>query len=120
MGCIGQKIAEILRTNLIYSCELLKLNTYGEHISHEPFVFPSQVQQVFYVQDPSKSNCFVALNMTPRDGFKLGDNSTKEENVMSNCVDYNFPLFDENLDDDASCPTWVHTDGCRGITIKTK
>jgi hypothetical protein len=37
----------------------------GEKLEHEPFVFSSQVQQVFYVQDPKAKEWNVVVSVTP-------------------------------------------------------
>ena len=41
--------------------KFLRLIHIGEHISHDPYVFSSQVKQVFYSQDPRKEGYYVIV-----------------------------------------------------------
>ena len=52
---------------------LSKLVHTGENSSDEPFVFASQVQQVFYVQDLWEPNWHVVVKTKPRDIYEMGD-----------------------------------------------
>jgi hypothetical protein len=49
-----------------------KIHTGGK-IEDDPCVFSSQVQQVFYVQDPKSEAWNVVLTVSPRDTFDMGD-----------------------------------------------
>ena len=56
-------------------------------VSHEPFVISSQVQQVYYIQDPVDVNWHVVLKTTPRDAYDEedddeGDAGFVEENAL--------------------------------------
>ena len=49
-----------------------KIHT-GEKLEHDPFVFSSQVEQVFYVEDPKAEGWNVVVGVSPRDTFDMGD-----------------------------------------------
>ena len=49
-----------------------KIHT-GEKMEHDPFVFSSQVEQVFYVEDPKAKGWNVVVRVKPRDLFDMGD-----------------------------------------------
>ena len=51
----------------------------GEKLEHEPFVFSSQVQQVFYVEDPKAKGWIVVVSVTPRDLFDMGTEVSTNE-----------------------------------------
>jgi len=42
-------------------------------MEHDPFVFSSQVEQVFYVEDPKAKGWNVVVRVKPRDLFDMGD-----------------------------------------------
>ncbi|KAL6659744.1 hypothetical protein ACP70R_002573 [Stipagrostis hirtigluma subsp. patula] len=44
----------------------------GDKIEHDPFVFSSQVSQVFYVEDPNAEGWNVVVKVRPRDLFDMG------------------------------------------------
>ena len=44
----------------------------GEKLEHDPYVFSSQVEQVFYVQDPKNENWSTVIKTRPRDLFDMG------------------------------------------------
>ncbi|XP_062213779.1 uncharacterized protein LOC133914774 [Phragmites australis] len=44
----------------------------GDKIEHDPFVFSSQVSQVFYVEDPKVEGWNVVVTVRPRDLFDMG------------------------------------------------
>jgi hypothetical protein len=44
----------------------------GDRIEYEPFVFTNQVDQVFYIEDPTNPGWSVVLKMKPRDVFDMG------------------------------------------------
>ncbi|XP_039792276.1 uncharacterized protein LOC120658128 [Panicum virgatum] len=49
-----------------------KIHT-GKKMEHDPFVFSSQVEQVFYVEDPKAKGWNVVVRVKPRDLFDMGD-----------------------------------------------
>jgi hypothetical protein len=55
-----------------------KIHT-GQKIEHDPFVFSSQVQQVFYVQDPKAEAWHTVVRVTPRDNFDMGVELSTDE-----------------------------------------
>jgi hypothetical protein len=48
-----------------------KIHT-GDKLEDDPFVFSSQVQQVFYVQDPKVAPWNTVVRVSPRDNFDMG------------------------------------------------
>ena len=55
-----------------------KIHT-GDQLEDDPFVFSSQVQQVFYVQDPKAELWNVVVEVRPRDLFDMGDEESSDE-----------------------------------------
>jgi hypothetical protein len=56
-----------------------KIHT-GDKLEDDPFVFSSQVQQVFYVQDPKVAPWNTVVRVSPRDNFDMGvELSTDDE-----------------------------------------
>lgn len=52
----------------------------GEKIEHEPFIFPNQANQVFYVKDELNLGWFVVMKLPkPRDVYDLGNLEWEEE-----------------------------------------
>ena len=49
-----------------------KIHT-GEKLEHDPFVFSSQVEQVFYVEDPKVEGWNAVVRVKPRDTFDMRD-----------------------------------------------
>ncbi|KAK5845195.1 hypothetical protein PVK06_001354 [Gossypium arboreum] len=47
----------------------------GQQLMDEPYVFSSQVKQVFYSKDPTDEGWYVVLRNTPRDLFDMGNGS---------------------------------------------
>jgi hypothetical protein len=44
----------------------------GERLDDDPYVFSSQVEQVFYVDDPKNKDWSVVVKTRPRDLFEVG------------------------------------------------
>lgn len=55
-----------------------KIHT-GEKLEHDPFVFSSQVEQVFYVEDPKNEGWNVVVGVRPRDLFDMGAEQSSNE-----------------------------------------
>ena len=53
----------------------------GHRLNDEPFVFPSQVQQVICIQDRRETEWFVPVPIKPRETYDLGDDA-EDENVF--------------------------------------
>jgi hypothetical protein len=51
----------------------------GEKLEDDPFVFSSQVQQVFYVQDPKAEAWNTVVRVSPRDNFDMGVELSADE-----------------------------------------
>ena len=55
-----------------------KLIHTGTNLLDEPFVFASQVQQVFSIQDSLQPNWQIVVRTKPRDVYEMGDNLSFE------------------------------------------
>ena len=44
----------------------------GEKLEHDPYVLSSQVEQVFFVQDPKNKNWSTVIKARPRDLLDMG------------------------------------------------
>ena len=55
-----------------------KIHT-GKKLEHDPFVFASQVEQVFYVHDPKAKGWNVVVRVRPRDLFDMGAELSSDE-----------------------------------------
>lgn len=51
----------------------------GDKLEHDPFVFSSQVKQVFYVEEPKAKGWNVVVSVTPRDLFDMGTQVSSDE-----------------------------------------
>ena len=51
----------------------------SEKLEHDPFVFSSQVKQVFYVRDPKNENWSTVIKAKPRDLFDMGIQTIRED-----------------------------------------
>ncbi|KAG8482791.1 hypothetical protein CXB51_024455 [Gossypium anomalum] len=68
----------------------------GEHLIDEPYVFSSQVKQVFYSKDPIDEGWYVVLRNTPRDLFDMGNGS--RDDIVERSETLPFPKQDLNED----------------------
>ena len=71
----GMKQNDIGFTSLNFS----RLIHTGEKYMDDPFVFSSQVVQVFYVQDGKKDDWYVPVRVRPRDLFDMGREEDEDE-----------------------------------------
>lgn len=55
-----------------------KIHT-GKKLDDDPFVFSSQVEQVFYVEDPKAKGWNVVVRVRPRDLFDMGGEPFSDE-----------------------------------------
>ncbi|CAN0898937.1 hypothetical protein LINGRAHAP2_LOCUS19989 [Linum grandiflorum] len=60
-----------------------KLIHTGGNVVDEPFVFASQVEQVFYIKDAIQVDWSVAVKVKPRDTYGLGDELSFGDNLES-------------------------------------
>lgn len=51
-----------------------------EKLDHDPFVFSSQVEQVFYCEDEKNEGWHVVTRFKPRDIFDMGVEQPSDEN----------------------------------------
>ena len=71
-----------------------KLIRIGTNLLDEPFVFASQVQQVFYIQDSLQPSWHIVVRTKPRDVYEMGDDLSFESSDEHHVQD------DEMLDVD--------------------
>ncbi|KAK5831611.1 hypothetical protein PVK06_015409 [Gossypium arboreum] len=69
----------------------------GEHLIDEPYVFSSQVKQVFYSKDPIDEGWYVVLRNTPRDLFDMGNGSRDDIGERSETLPFPEQDLDENI-----------------------
>jgi hypothetical protein len=54
----------------------------GDNFSDDPFVFSSQVEQVFYVRDGKKDDWYIPVQVRPRDLFDMGRQEDEDNTDM--------------------------------------
>ncbi|KAK5833704.1 hypothetical protein PVK06_017558 [Gossypium arboreum] len=54
----------------------------GQQLMDEPYVFSSQVKQVFYSKDPTDEGWYVVLRNTPRDLFDMEEANSEQQTVV--------------------------------------
>ncbi|KAK5811971.1 hypothetical protein PVK06_027364 [Gossypium arboreum] len=88
----------------------------GEHLIDEPYVFSSQVKQVFYSKDPIDEGWYVVLRNTPRDLFDMGNGS--RDDIVERSETFPFP--EQNLNENIPSITENgQTSRGRGRTLLT-
>ena len=75
----------------------------GENANDDPYVFSSQVQQVFYVEDPKAINWSVVIKVKPRDTFEVGNEEALDD------VNLTIPTSSDTLDGQMQ-PNWAQID----------
>lgn len=84
-----------------------KLIHTGQLLQDDPFVFPSQTKQVFYVQDPKNNEWSYVIWTRPRDLYEAGERlDVEDEETYTQCAPWNITINDELSD----CISWVRTD----------
>uniref|UniRef100_A0A803MZE6 DUF4216 domain-containing protein n=1 Tax=Chenopodium quinoa TaxID=63459 RepID=A0A803MZE6_CHEQI len=80
---------------------------------HEPYIFATQAEQVFYVEDYSDLNWLVAIKMKPKDVYDLGDDDIREdkENEL-----YHISILKDILDDGNGNLCWLRR-GVEGTMV---
>lgn len=78
----------------------------GQDVANEPFVLSSQVQQVFYVQDPLEVDWHVAIKTRPRSVYSLGVECVDD----GRCDPFTPQLSDNTSMEFSSNLTWVRKD----------
>ena len=87
----------------------------------EPFVFPSQTEQVFYVEDDLSPNWHVVIRSKIRDIYDIGEqnNGVQEQALIQSNLNQStqplHPLDDCEGDDDVK---WIRTD-LTGVVVDT-
>ncbi|KAK5794315.1 hypothetical protein PVK06_035537 [Gossypium arboreum] len=69
----------------------------GQQLMDEPYVFSSQVKQVFYSKDPTDEGWYVVLRNTPRDLFDMGNGSRDDIVERSETLPFPEQNLDENI-----------------------
>ncbi|OMO68751.1 Transposon, En/Spm-like protein [Corchorus capsularis] len=65
----------------------------GKQLIDEPYVFSSQVRQVFFSEDPKDPGWFVVLHNTPRDLYDMGEEASDDVERRTEC----FPSVNPNM-----------------------
>ncbi|KAK5824570.1 hypothetical protein PVK06_019350 [Gossypium arboreum] len=95
----------------------------GEHLIDEPYVFSSQVKQVFYLKDPIDEGWYVVLRNTPRDLFDMGNGSRDDIGERSETLSFPEQDLDENIPSTITQFQWAPENGGtrrgRGRTLLT-
>ncbi|KAK5777283.1 hypothetical protein PVK06_045250 [Gossypium arboreum] len=85
----------------------------GQQLMDEPYVFSSQVKQVFYSKDPTDEGWYVVLRNTPRDLFDMGNGS--RDDIVERSEKSPFP--EQNLDE--NIPSTNESSGTRRVRERT-
>ncbi|KAK5771693.1 hypothetical protein PVK06_047930 [Gossypium arboreum] len=85
----------------------------GEHLIDEPYVFSSQVKQVFYSKDPIDEGWYVVLRNTPRDLFDMGNGS--RDDIVERSETLPFP--EQNLNENIPCTRKMPRRRLRDLSI---
>ncbi|KAK5846045.1 hypothetical protein PVK06_002311 [Gossypium arboreum] len=73
----------------------------GEQLINEPYVFSSQLKQVFYSKDPTDEGWYIVLRNTPRDLFDMGNGS--RDDIVERSETLSFP--EQNLNENIPSTT---------------
>ncbi|KAG8489399.1 hypothetical protein CXB51_017849 [Gossypium anomalum] len=82
----------------------------GQQLMDEPYVFSSQVKQVFYSKDPTDEGWYVVLRNTPRDLFDMGNGSRDDIVERSETLPFPEQNLDENIPSTSTQYQWVRDD----------
>lgn len=82
----------------------------GENIQEEPYIFATQAEQVFYIQDHGDPHWSIAIKMKPKDGCDLEDDDMRED--IEN-EPYHVTLLNDILIDKDGNHTWLR----RGVKL---
>ncbi|KAK5833217.1 hypothetical protein PVK06_017035 [Gossypium arboreum] len=82
----------------------------GQQLMDEPYVFSSQVKQVFYSKDPTDEGWYVVLRNTPRDLFEMGNGSRDDIVERSETLPFPEQNLDENIPSTNTQHQWVRHD----------
>ncbi|KAK5793993.1 hypothetical protein PVK06_035181 [Gossypium arboreum] len=93
-------------TMLNFSC----LIHTGQQLMDEPYVFSSQVKQVFYSKDPTDEGWYVVLRNTTRDLFEMGNRSRDDIVERSETLPFPEQNLDENIPSTSTQHQWVRHD----------
>lgn len=56
-----------------------RLTHTGKRLEDEPYIFATQAEQVFYIQDHVDADWSVAIKMKPKDVYNLGEDDMQED-----------------------------------------
>ncbi|KAG8501221.1 hypothetical protein CXB51_003352 [Gossypium anomalum] len=113
-GVIGLMLIlfeELNRSIWFYNGEFLSLDSHWTTMMDEPYVFSSQVKQVFYSKDPTDEGWYVVHRNTPRDLFDMGNGS--RDDIVERSETLPFP--EQNLDE--NIPRKMRRRRLRGLSI---
>ncbi|KAK5793831.1 hypothetical protein PVK06_034990 [Gossypium arboreum] len=82
----------------------------GQQLMDEPYVFSSQVKEVFYSKDPTDAGWYVVLRNTPRDLFEMGNGSRDDIVERSETLPFPEQNLDENIPSTNTQHQWVRHD----------
>ncbi|KAK5771814.1 hypothetical protein PVK06_048058 [Gossypium arboreum] len=82
----------------------------GQQLMDEPYVFSSQVKQVFYSKDPTDEGWYVVLRNTLRDLFDMGNGSRDDIVERSETLPFPEQNLDENIPSTSTQHQWVRHD----------
>ncbi|KAG8473410.1 hypothetical protein CXB51_035692 [Gossypium anomalum] len=85
----------------------------GQQLMDEPYVFSSQVKQVFYSKDPTDEGWYVVHRNTPRDLFDMGNGS--RDDIVERSETLPFP--EQNLDENIPSTRKMRRRRLRGLSI---
>ncbi|KAG8493493.1 hypothetical protein CXB51_010896 [Gossypium anomalum] len=85
----------------------------GQQLMDKPYVFSSQVKQVFYSKDPTDEGWYVVLRNTPRDLFDMGNGS--RDDIVERSETLPFP--EQNLDENIPSTRKMRRRRLRGLSI---
>ncbi|GMI95113.1 hypothetical protein HRI_003180600 [Hibiscus trionum] len=82
----------------------------GHQLIDEPYVFPSQVKQVFYCPDPTKEGWYVVLRNTPRDLIDISEGNRDDIEIRSETLPFAAQNLDRTIPSSSSQFQWVRGD----------
>ena len=82
----------------------------GQQLIDEPYVFSSQVKQVFYSKDPTDEGWYVVLRNIPRDLFDMGSGSRDNIDDRSETLPFPEQNLNDNIPSTSAQFQWVRQD----------
>ncbi len=82
----------------------------GQQLIDKPYVFSSQVKQVFYSKDPTDEGWYVVLRNIPRDLFDMGSGSRDDIDDRTQTLPFPEQNLNENIPSTSTQFQWVRQD----------